>query len=120
MPDIPDTPDILPDPDPGSPGEDYLFAPTPDFLGGLNPLDLLGVATSPAPKEWKPPTPAELAEVLPGYVVTRLIGQGGMGAVYEVRQTMTDRPEALKFLPADRCASDPVFAERARREVQLL
>ncbi len=121
MPNTPDTPVIQPDPDPDPPpGDDLVFNPTPDFLGDLDPLDLFGVANAPAPKEWKPPGPVELTQVLPGYAVIRLIGQGGMGAVYEAHETMTDRTVALKFLPADRCASDPAFSDRARREVRLL
>ncbi len=40
------------------------------------------------------------------YDVTALIGAGGMGEVYEARDTRLDRTVAIKVLPED-VASDP-------------
>ena len=57
---------------------------------------------------------AELQAALPKYVVTALIGCGGMGAVYRGRQETLDRDVAVKILPPD--LSDPSRAERFRNE----
>ncbi|MGE9266539.1 MAG: hypothetical protein ACQKBY_00465, partial [Verrucomicrobiales bacterium] len=48
---------------------------------------------------WEAPTAGELDPLIPGYEVRRLIGRGGMGAVYEVLQAELQRPCALKLLP---------------------
>jgi serine/threonine protein kinase len=52
------------------------------------------------------------------YEVVRLLGTGGMGAVYLVRDRELKRDVALKFIRED-VASDPVALERFRREVAL-
>ena len=48
-----------------------------------------------------------------------IIGHGGMGAVYKVRQPKLDRFAALKLLPQS-LAGDPAFASRFEREARLL
>ena len=65
------------------------------------------------------PPPEEIAEHFPQLQIVGLLGQGGMGAVYEARQKSLDRPVALKVLlpDADREAS---FAERFDREARSL
>ncbi len=68
---------------------------------------------------WTPPTPAELAPRFPQLEIAELLGQGGMGAVYKVRQKELDRWAALKILPGE-VASDPNFAERFQREARAL
>jgi tetratricopeptide (TPR) repeat protein/tRNA A-37 threonylcarbamoyl transferase component Bud32 len=52
------------------------------------------------------------------YEVVRLLGSGGMGAVYLVHDRELERDVALKFLRED-VASDAVALERFRREVAL-
>jgi len=65
------------------------------------------------------PTPDELAGLIPQLEISRLIGQGGMGAVYEARQKSLDRTVALKIITPDAAeASD--FAERFAREAKAL
>lgn len=49
------------------------------------------------------------------YRLHELIGEGGMGQVWRAYDTATDRIVAIKLLP-ERCAIDPSFRERFRRE----
>ncbi len=53
------------------------------------------------------------------YVIDRLIGSGGMGEVYEARDTILNRNVAIKVLP-DSLAGDADRLSRFRREAQLL
>src|SRR6516225_6892015 len=66
-----------------------------------------------------PPPVGEIAQLFPQLEILRLIGQGGMGAVYKARQPSLDRFVALKVLPPA-AASDPGFAERFNREARAL
>ena len=53
------------------------------------------------------------------YRVERVIGRGGMAAVWLARDAVLDRPVAVK-VPADTIAFDPGFRERFRREAHLI
>ena len=53
------------------------------------------------------------------YNVSALIGEGGMGAVYQATDTQLGRQVALKILP-DAFAEDPDRLARCRREAQVL
>ena len=53
------------------------------------------------------------------YEVTGLIGQGGMGEVYQARDTKLDRDEALKVLP-EAFTADPERLARFEREAKVL
>ena len=94
-------------------------------LAGLCPACLLkqGVAadtaTQPATPPFEPPPVAEVARLFPQLEILALIGQGGMGAVYQARQPALDRLVALKILPAQP-AVGPNFAERFNREARAL
>jgi serine/threonine-protein kinase len=52
------------------------------------------------------------------YKLTRLLGQGGMGSVYEAYQANMKRKVAVKLLPAA-LAKQSGYAERFQREVEL-
>ena len=92
---------------------------------GLCPACLLaqGTATDlrdPAPTAgFQPPPIAELATLFPQLEILRLLGAGGMGAVYQARQPALDRFVALKILPAGR-PGGTAFAERFNREARAL
>jgi len=66
------------------------------------------------------PMPAEdVAKFFPQLEIMELAGQGGMGAVYKVRQHEPDRIAALKFLFPEK-QSSPQFVERFEREARML
>jgi len=54
---------------------------------------------------------------LDGYHIDGILGQGGMGLVYEATEMDLDRKVALKVLAPD-CAGEPTFRERFRREAR--
>ena len=54
-----------------------------------------------------------------GYVVERLLGSGGYGAVYLVRHEVMDTPFALKVLDPEVVANKPEYVKRFVREAKL-
>ena len=92
-------------------------------LGGLSPADLLrqGAAedTLGATAPFQPPSLEEVAALFPQFEVLEFIGQGGMGAVYKVRQKELDRVVALKILPRA-IGETPGFSDRFAREARAL
>ena len=66
-----------------------------------------------------PPTVGRLSELFPALEIIELLGAGGMGAVYKVRQQGLDRIVALKILPEE-FAHDVKFALRFTREARTL
>ena len=78
--------------------------------------------TEPPRRHKGPPSAPALAAVaarFPQFEVRQLLGVGGMGAVYEVRQPQLDRIVALKVMLPE-VADDPKFAERFTREARAL
>ena len=91
-----------------------------------NRYDLRVASPGPTGRIWPEaasptsPTVEHVQAMLPSYTVIRLLGQGGMGAVFQARQASLDRMVAIKVLPA-RTADDPAgHAERFRNEARTL
>ena len=63
--------------------------------------------------------PLEIGTRLAHYDVTALIGEGGMGQVYQATDTKLNRQVALKILP-EAFATDPDRLARFQREAQVL
>ena len=59
----------------------------------------------------------EAGETISDYEVLGLLGQGGMGAVYRVRNLISHREEAMKVTA--RADSDPHAQERFLREIRV-
>jgi eukaryotic-like serine/threonine-protein kinase len=111
-----------PDPE----GMTSLDLPSPGFRGPLN-------ATQTPPPETQhseSPSPAshgtrfdahaiEPGRVLGGrYEIMRLLGEGGMGSVYQARDIELDRLVALKVIRAD-LAGNPAMLQRFKQELIL-
>ncbi len=107
------------------PGNDPMPQIPHTPLAGLDPVDLLrqGAAEDTfldgAPSPFHPPSVGELAPQFPQFEILELIGQGGMGAVYKVRQKELDRIVALKILP-HAIGRSPAFSSRFAREAKAL
>lgn len=69
---------------------------------------------------WQPPSTAQLQLTLPQYEVLRLLGRGGMGAVYQGRQITLDRLVAIKILPPELGQDDVQFVERFKNEARAM
>ena len=61
----------------------------------------------------------QVGDRLGHYDVTALIGEGGMGQVWQATDTQLNRQVALKILP-DAFAADPDRLARFKREAQIL
>jgi len=97
----------------------------PTLLGNLAPDEMFARGmqsvkmTSGTAGTWQPPTIGECAQLFPGYEVLRLLGRGGMGAVYQAREIELDRLVAIKLLPLE-VSVDKDFADRFRREARAM
>ncbi len=61
----------------------------------------------------------DLPQRIRDYTILRLLGEGGMGAVFQARHDHLQRDCALKLLPAE-LAKDTAFRARFEREMALL
>lgn len=65
------------------------------------------------------PTIEELGRSFPHLEIKRLVGRGGMGAIYHARQTGLDRDVAIKIIDR-RISNDGPFLDRFEREARAL
>ncbi len=61
----------------------------------------------------------EAGSVVGDYQIVSVLGAGGMGKVFKVRNTISSRVEAMKILLPD-LAGEPELADRFLREIQVL
>jgi serine/threonine protein kinase len=61
----------------------------------------------------------EAGQVVGEYKVVRVLGRGGLGAVYEATHLISQRAEAMKVMLPEQTGT-PDMKERFRREIQLL
>jgi serine/threonine-protein kinase len=61
----------------------------------------------------------EVGKTIGDYQIVALLGRGGMGRVFKVRNVISDRVEAMKSLLAY-ADSEPELAERFIREIKVL
>jgi len=106
---------------PETPQEDGFPQGRPSDMQGvlLTPPTDPKPATSPG-QPWQPPTAEELAKLLPQYEITRMLGRGGMGAVYQGTQKSLDRTVAIKILSSEMDEADASFAERFKNEARAM
>lgn len=65
------------------------------------------------------PAPLDVGQTVGDYEILSLLGRGGMGKVFKVRDLISDRIEAMKVLLPDVDAT-PDLAERFLREIKLV
>jgi serine/threonine protein kinase len=61
----------------------------------------------------------ETGSIVGDYQIIGVLGEGGMGKVFKVRNTISDRVEAMKVLLPD-LAGEPELADRFLREIKVL
>lgn len=84
-----------------------------------NTADSSDSGTATQNRRFVPPSMESLSRSFPHLEFLDLIGHGGMGAVYKVRQRKLDRIVALKIVRPD-TGDDPAFAVRFDREARIL
>lgn len=94
---------------------------------GMCPVCLLADCEGPSAHSsghgdpaWTPPTVEVMQALLPAYTWVKLIGRGGMGAVYLARQPSLDRPVAIKVLPVLPDEHGVGFVQRFKNEARLM
>jgi serine/threonine protein kinase len=96
-----------------------MTAPKPDQPRADSPPrsgTKLPGAKAPAPSGPPPDLPPELAKH-PRYLILRELGRGGMGVVYQARQTVMNRPVVIKVINKV-LLDQPDALERFHREVR--
>jgi eukaryotic-like serine/threonine-protein kinase len=93
------------------------WAPAPRFLQKLREA-VQGDADETETGAARGAAPAEPLPFIAGYRLLRVLGQGGMGLVYEAVQESLGRHVAVKTLRGDRITADLV--ERLRREAEAI
>jgi uncharacterized protein (TIGR03067 family) len=88
-------------------------------LGALNFATDTAMPAEPVVETIRSFAPEEFARHFPQLEVLEILGRGGMGVVYKVKQKTLDRLVALKLLAPERI-NDPAFAEHFVHEARAL
>jgi serine/threonine-protein kinase len=67
---------------------------------------------------WEWTMPLQIGETVGDYEIVGVLGKGGMGKVYKVRNLLSDRIEAMKVVLPD-LSADPGLADRFLREIRV-
>jgi serine/threonine protein kinase len=102
--------------EPPTPSEAPTRLPEPAPAPSVAAHEQETVTAAPPAQPGSPGVPPELLDH-PRYRVVRLLGQGGMGAVYLAEHRVMERPVALKVMRAD-LVRDDAAVDRFRREVR--
>ena len=108
---------------PPAPGDSFPAGSPSDMRDLLLGPDSQPPAASKPSGPWVPPTAEKLQAILPGgYEIVRMLGRGGMGAVYMGRQVSLDRPVAIKILSGALAEKegDFHFKERFQNEARAM
>ena len=99
----------------------YCLLAIDDDLAQIDDLALGETESMATRARFEPPTPEQLQQQFDPEQLTiqKLIGSGGMGAVYHATQPRLMRDVALKILPPELAAS-PGFDDRFAREARVL
>jgi serine/threonine-protein kinase len=100
----------------------------PSLLGGVAPDEMFARGmqtvkmTGGGAAGWTPPTLEEAARLFPGYEVLRLLGRGGMGAVYLARRADEEYEQrvAVKLLHPGFASAGLVRRLRSERQILAL
>jgi serine/threonine-protein kinase len=60
----------------------------------------------------------QIGDIVGDYEIAGVLGKGGMGTVFRVRNLLSDRVEAMKIVLPD-LSADPALADRFLREIRL-
>ncbi|TDU66201.1 serine/threonine protein kinase [Prosthecobacter fusiformis] len=97
-------------------------APSPDGFpaGQASAMQDVLLGTSKHGHGWQPPEVEDLQALLPQYLIQRMLGRGGMGAVYQGRQANLDRQVAIKILPSSMEKTETSSSSRFKNEARAM
>jgi serine/threonine protein kinase len=101
--------------------EEFLKSPLQRFAGKVSTEAAKRMVSSPAapvPETAEPALSFQPGALIGDYEVVALLGAGGMGRVYKVRNLISDRWEAAKVLVPD-LQGQAEMADRFAREIKL-
>ena len=84
----------------------------------LNPMEDANTPIGAPQKEIEKPNVIKSNDIIPGFEIVKVIGEGGMGKVYLVKQRSNGKLLALKTMKSDKPISE-IAKEKFRREAYI-